>query len=108
MNEGVLVVVVVRRWRVAYAPRGSRGSGARARAARAHSGRDVTPTQRARHSPRPLARALPGPFYDSPLYLPLLLLRFIYLRSAAKQHDSAGNIGQFSEPAAPTGVNQDD
>lgn len=61
-----------------------------ARAARAHSGRDVTPTQRARHSPRPFARTVPGQFYDSPLYLPLWLLRFIYLRSEAKQRDFGG------------------
>lgn len=59
-DAGMGTAVRHRLWRVvAYAPRGPTGAArpvageGRGAAARAHSGRDVTPTQCARHSPRP-------------------------------------------------------
>lgn len=44
---------------VAYARILHVGCGSSVRGARAHSGRDVTATQYARHSPRPFVRATP-------------------------------------------------
>lgn len=68
----------------AYAPRG-RGP-CDARAARAHSVRDVMPTQRARHSLR-----APAPPHRPLLYLPLLLLRLFIYGQKLNKSVSAGS-----------------
>lgn len=70
------------RVRSTWVARGRRG----ARAARAHSGRDVTPTQRARlgrHSP-PLAAA-PCPNRPRLAISAIIVATIIYLHSEAKQ-----------------------